>query len=103
MMITRKVVYLMAFIALLILVGIDIVLTLQSSSPIVAIPVSQLKDDGVPADYQTKVALVRSDESFMNSPQPLNAVLSDEEIIEMVRQVLDLSGDLAPLLFPGAN
>ncbi|MBN2325960.1 MAG: DUF362 domain-containing protein [Candidatus Omnitrophica bacterium] len=102
-MISRKVVYMLGFIALLILVGIDIALTLQNSSPIIAIPASQLKMDGVPSDYQTNVALVRSDESFMNSPQSLSAVLSNDEIIEMTRQVLDLSGDLEPLLFAGAK
>lgn len=101
--ISRKKVSFACIIALLFLVGIDLASTLQGPTSVKAIPVSQLKQDGVAADYHSKVALVRSDDSFMNPAEPLNAKLTNEEIIKMVYQVLDLSGDLKPLLFAGAK
>lgn len=102
-LLTRKFVYSTCFIVLLFLVGIDLASTLQGPALDQAVPVSQLKQHALPADYHTKVALVRSDDSFMNPPEPLNAKLTREEIIKMVYQVLDISGDLKPLLFAGAK
>lgn len=100
---SRKTCYFTGLAALLFLIGIDLASTLQTPTVVKAIPVSQLKQDGVPADYHTRVALVRSDDSFMNPPQPLTAKLTREEIVAMVYQALDLSGDLKPLLFSGAK
>lgn len=56
------------------LIGIDLASTLQAPSRIEAIPVSQLKNDGVPADYATQVALVRSDDSTLASPDRKSVV-----------------------------
>ncbi|HXK95183.1 MAG TPA: DUF362 domain-containing protein, partial [bacterium] len=85
------------------LIGIDLASTLQAPSRIEAIPVSQLKNDGVPADYATQVALVRSDDSTLASPVSLTTPLTDAQILEMVYRVLDLEGGLKGLLFDGAN
>ncbi len=100
----RKIhIYSLLTLCLFILIGLDLAFTLQSPSTVKAIPVSQLKNDGVPPEYSTKVALVRSDDSSLTNPIPLTEEISWEQIIEMVYQVLDLSGDLEPLLFEGAK
>nr|HQH73204.1 DUF362 domain-containing protein [bacterium] len=88
---------------ILALVGIDLASTLQAPSRVEAIPVSQLKDDGLPADYSTQVALVRSDDSTLATPVSLTTHLSDAQILEMVYRVLDLEGGLQGLLKPGAK
>ena len=85
------------------LVGIDIASTLTASTRSTAIPVSQLKDDGVPPGYSTRVAMARSDDSALSQPQALAGALSREQVIEMVYAALDSSGDLLPLLFEGAK
>ncbi|RJP22942.1 MAG: DUF362 domain-containing protein [Candidatus Omnitrophota bacterium] len=66
-------------------------------------PVSQLKADGLPADYSTRVAFVRSDDPVLSQPVGLDQELSDEQVHEMVFRALDQSGDLKPLLFDGAK
>ncbi len=86
-----------------ILVIIDLADTYQSRHHTEAVPVSQLKYDGVPSDYQTKIAFVRSDDRALSSPAPLNQELEGEQIHEMVARALDLSGELKPLLFEGAR
>ena len=100
---SKKVIHFALFIALLFLIGIDIATSLQSPTAIIAVPVSQLKQDGMPSGYQTQVAFVRSDDSTQTVPKALDEELSREEIIEMVYRVLDLSGDLLPMLFEGAK
>jgi uncharacterized protein (DUF362 family) len=82
---------------------VDIVAQYESAPRSEARPVSQLKSDGVPPDYTTRVALVRSDDSALNQPVPLDKELTNEQIYEMVARALDLSGDLKPLLFEGAR
>jgi len=99
----KYIVYAACFIALAVLIGIDLANSLQSVAWVTAIPVSQLKSDGLPPNYSTKVALVRSDDSKLAEPASLNTVLSYSRILNMVHEVLDLSGDLKPLLFPGAK
>ncbi|MFB3786171.1 MAG: DUF362 domain-containing protein [bacterium] len=85
------------------LIGIDLASTLQAPSRVEAVPVSQLKNDGLPPNYSTQVALVRSDDSTLASPVPLTTHLSDAQILEMVYRVLDLEGGLQGLLKPGAK
>jgi len=85
------------------LVWMDIAARYRTSALSEAVPVSQLKSDGVPADYATRVAIVRSDDSALAQPAPLDEELSAEQIHAMVAEVLDLSGDLRPLLFDGAK
>ncbi len=92
-----------AIIGLLILVGFDLASTLQSPSHVEAVPVSQLKNDGISPDYTTKIALMRSDDSVMDNPVALDQELSSEQIIELAYRALDLHGGLDDLLFPGAN
>jgi len=99
----HKAYYLVGVTVVLLLIGYDLASTLSRPTSILAIPVSQLKMDGVEADYTTQTAIVRSDESFMIAPKPLDEELSREEIIEMTYHVLDLSGDLRALLFEGAR
>lgn len=89
--------------AALVLISIDLASTLRSPSHVQAVPVSQLKDDGVPPGYVTRVALVRSDDSALPAPVPLDAAPTTEQILEMVYLALDTEGGLAPLLFPGAR
>ena len=68
-----------------------------------AVLVSKLKSDGVSPDYATRIALVRSDDTALSQPAPLDRELTDEQVHEMVARVLDLSGDLKPLLSEGAK
>jgi len=82
------------------LIGIDLASTLQAPSRVEAIPVSQLKSDGLPPGYSTQVALVRSDDGSLASPVSLTAPLSDAQILEMVYRVLDLEGGLQGRLSP---
>ncbi len=99
----KNYVYFFFAFCIVILIGFDIAFTLQSPSTVTAIPVSQLKSDGVPDEYRTKVAMIRSDDSVVENPAALDVELSLEQINDMVFKVLDLSGDLKPLLFEGAN
>ena len=86
------------------LVMADIILARYETNALSeAIPVSKLKSDGVPPDYTTRVALVRSDDTGLSQPVPLDQELTDKQIHEMVARALDLSGDLKPLLFQGAK
>ncbi|MFB3787532.1 MAG: DUF362 domain-containing protein [bacterium] len=85
------------------LIGIDIASTLQAPSRIEAIPVSQLKNDGLSPSYSTQVALVRSDDSALSSPASLTTPLSDAQILAMVYRALDLEGGLKSRLFNGAR
>ena len=85
------------------LVIVDIVARYESGALSEAIPVSQLKSDGVPPDYTTRIALVRSNDSALSQPVPLDQELTDKQIHEMVARALDLSGDLKPLLSEGAK
>ncbi|MBZ0257781.1 DUF362 domain-containing protein, partial [bacterium] len=88
---------------LVVLVGIDLSSSLNSGLNSSAIPVSQLISDGVPADYNTRVVLVRSDDSDLSQPVELGQPLSHEQVIGMVYAALNTSGDLLPLLFEGAH
>lgn len=100
---SRKSLNVICTIVFIFFIWIDLASTLQNPATVKAIPVSQLKRDGVAADYRTQVATVRSDDSFMNPRQPLSAQLTREEIIRMVYRVLNLSGDLLPKLIAGAK
>ncbi len=88
---------------LFVAIGIDMASTLQSPTTVIATPVSQLKKDGVPADYATQVALVRSDDIKLPNPVSLETELTREQIIAMVYQVLESEGGLKQRLFPGAK
>ncbi|MBI1390958.1 MAG: DUF362 domain-containing protein [bacterium] len=88
---------------LIILVYVDLAASLNGGVNSSAIPVSQLKSDGVPADYNTRVALVRSDDGVLSQPVGLDQPLSREQVIEMVYAALNASGDLLPLLSRGAH
>lgn len=85
------------------LIGVDLATTSGNSLRSTAIPVSQLKADGIPANYSTTVAMVRSDDSGLSQPAPLTADISREQIIDMVYKVLDTDGGLLPLLHEGAT
>ncbi len=94
---------LVILVGFIIVIGYDLASTLQNTSSTEAIPVSQLIDDGVPPDYTTKVSFIRSDDSCLSNPVPLDEELTLEQYIDMVYALLDMSGELTPLLFEGAH
>lgn len=85
------------------LVILDIAARYQTTALSEAIPFSQLKSRRLPPDHSARVGLVRSDDSALSQPVPLDHRLTGEQIHEMVALALDLSGDLEPLLFEGAK
>jgi len=85
------------------LVILDIAARYEAKPLSEAVPVSQLKSDGVPCDYATRVALVRSDDSALTDPVALDHELDAKQVHQMVFRALDLSGDLKPLLSDGAK
>lgn len=92
-----------AAIALVILIGIDLASTLENPARSIAVPLSQLKDDGVSEGYSARVSLVRSDDSALPNPTALTSPLTAEQVFAMVAEAIETSGDLAPQLFAGAK